>query len=167
MPPRVNPTFFRKHKIFLLFAFKLGHFITNQIFFHMLQTLKLHSKNRETRKTNFGRIASWFTSCVFLVWILTRIRTNFKSVLRLHVRKLQIFVDKCVKKERGQLDRPEDMFIKVQGNSHLRHLLRKTTIFWGKKQDFFQKLPCHAQLSTNQEKVMRRNKVTFFIKRKC
>ena len=50
-------SFLHKRKIFLFFAVKFGHFIVHT-FFHMLQTLKLNSKNRKTKKIKFGRIDS-------------------------------------------------------------------------------------------------------------
>ena len=42
--------FLRKCIIFPFFVVKLGHFMVTTSFFHLLQTLKLNSKNRKTKK---------------------------------------------------------------------------------------------------------------------
>ena len=51
--------FLCKRIIFLFFALKLGHFILNTSFFHLLLSLKLNSKIGKQRKTKLGRIDSW------------------------------------------------------------------------------------------------------------
>ena len=42
---------------FVFFAVKLGHLIEETQFVHMLQTLKLNSKNRQMRKTSLVGLA--------------------------------------------------------------------------------------------------------------